>query len=423
MASILTNVNAMAALQTLRSISSDMESTQSRISTGQRVGSASDNAAYWSIATTMRSDNAALSSVQDALGLGAAKVDTAYSGMEAAIEVVQEIKNKLVTAGESSADKSKIQEEITQLQQQLKSITSSASFSGENWLQADISGKTNAVTGVVYASDDIAKQIVGSFTRDAEGNVSVKTVNVTLNESNVLFDLSGGDAGILDANFLKGMRTVTDSLGADRYAKVNTAAMNDTSAVWRDIGGDVWQKGNTLGAYTDGSNGTYLMKVGGGFVDAVFSATANEYQVNTNALIATNASITLTSGLSVAELDITKLDDYRKAGDSKNLGMGDGTNVSDDDLIAALTSFVDNQLEKMTSAAAKLGAVSKRIEMQGDFVSKLSDSLDSGVGRLVDADMNEESTKLKALQTQQQLAIQSLSIANSDSQNILSLFR
>ncbi|CAN7164931.1 flagellin [Neorhizobium galegae] len=77
----------------------------------------------------------------------------------------------------------------------------------------------------------------------------------------------------------------------------------------------------------------------------------------------------------------------------------------------------------MGSAAAKLGAVSKRIDMQSDFVSKLTDSIDKGVGRLVDADMNEESTKLKALQTQQQLAIQSLSIANSDSQNILSLFR
>ena len=423
MTSILTNVNAMAALQTLRGISNDMETTQNAISSGKRVGSASDNAAYWSIATTMRSDNSALSSVQDAMGLGAAKVDTAYSGMEAAIDVVQEIKNKLVTAGESSADKSKIQEEITQLQNQLKSITSSASFSGENWLQADISGKTNAVTGVVYASDDINKQIVGSFTRDSKGNVSVKTVNVVLNESNILFDLSGGDAGILDANSLKGMRTVSDSLGADRYAKVNTAAMNDTSAVWKDIGGDVWQKGNTLGVYSDGSNGTYLQKVGGAFVDTVFSTTANEYQINTNALIATNASITLTSGVSVSELDITKLDDYRKAGDVKNLGMGDGTNVSDDDIIAALTSFVDGQLEKMTSAAAKLGAVSKRIDMQNDFVSKLSDSLDRGVGRLVDADMNEESTKLKALQTQQQLAIQSLSIANSDSQNILSLFR
>ncbi|CAN7165179.1 flagellin [Neorhizobium sp. LjRoot104] len=77
----------------------------------------------------------------------------------------------------------------------------------------------------------------------------------------------------------------------------------------------------------------------------------------------------------------------------------------------------------MNSAASKLGAVSKRLEMQSDFVSNLTDSIDKGVGRLVDADMNEESTKLKALQTQQQLAIQSLSIANSDSQNILSLFR
>jgi len=61
--------------------------------------------------------------------------------------------------------------------------------------------------------------------------------------------------------------------------------------------------------------------------------------------------------------------------------------------------------------------------MQSNFVSSLSDAIDSGVGRLVDADMEEESSKLTALQTQQQLAIQSLSIANSSSQNILSLFR
>ena len=77
MTSILTNVAAMAALSTLRSIGSGMEETQARVSSGLRVGEASDNAAYWSIATTMRSDNMALSAVQDALGLGAAKVDTA----------------------------------------------------------------------------------------------------------------------------------------------------------------------------------------------------------------------------------------------------------------------------------------------------------------------------------------------------------
>ncbi|WP_280137608.1 flagellin, partial [Ensifer sp. Root127] len=61
--------------------------------------------------------------------------------------------------------------------------------------------------------------------------------------------------------------------------------------------------------------------------------------------------------------------------------------------------------------------------LQKDFVDNLMDSIESGVGKLVDADMNEESTRLKALQTQQQLGIQALTIANTNSQNILSLFR
>jgi flagellin len=84
---------------------------------------------------------------------------------------------------------------------------------------------------------------------------------------------------------------------------------------------------------------------------------------------------------------------------------------------------VDSMFSQMTDAASNLGAVNKRISMQEDFVSNLMGSIDKGVGRLVDADMNEESTRLKALQVQQQLGIQALSIANSNSQNVLSLFR
>ena len=80
MASILTNGSAMTALQSLTATLRSLDQTQARISTGYRVGSAEDNAAYWSIATTMRSDNGALSTVQDALGLGAATIDVAYTG-------------------------------------------------------------------------------------------------------------------------------------------------------------------------------------------------------------------------------------------------------------------------------------------------------------------------------------------------------
>ena len=70
-----------------------------------------------------------------------------------------------------------------------------------------------------------------------------------------------------------------------------------------------------------------------------------------------------------------------------------------------------------------MGSVSSRIATQQTFVKALIDSNTSAIGTLVDANMEEESTKLKALQTQQQLGIQALSIANSNSQSILSLFR
>ncbi|PLK71719.1 flagellin [Rhizobium sp. TH135] len=332
MTSILTNIAAMSALQTLRSIGSNMEDTQARVSSGQRVGEASDNAAYWSIATTMKSDNMALSAVSDALGLGASKIDTAYAGMESAIDVVKEIKAKLVTATEEGVDKAKVQEEIDQLQQQLMSIAESASFSGENW----IAGGTDTATGAADVT------VVSGFVRDAGNNVSVKTTTYSLDattagEMTILF---GGDA---------------------------TGAIDEVTGILGTVGSDWTTTTFTLPDGTTNSGAT-----------------------------------TDVAGMSVYTLDITDFEN--------------------DDMAEALT-LVDAALANMTSAGADLGSISMRIELQEDFVNKLSDSLDSGVGRLVDADMNEESTRLKALQTQQQLAVQSLSIANSSTEVILSLFR
>ena len=308
MASILTNSSAMSALSTLRSIASNMEATQNSISTGMKVSKASDNAAYWSISTGMRSDNMALSAVTDALGVGAAKVDTAYAGMESAIEVVKEIKTKVVAATEEGVDKAKVQEEITQLKEQLVSIAKSSSFNGENWLAVETAGD---------------KTVVSGFIRDASGNVGVKTTTYTLDQNNLLYRF-------------------------DAQGEVDDAQ------------------------------------------ESILTSTDN---------------VTVSgAAAAVQSIKITDLD------------------VENDDLEVALAS-VDAALEKMTSAGAELGSVSKRIDLQTEFAGKLSDAIEKGVGRLVDADMNEESTRLKALQTQQQLAIQALSIANNDSQNILSLFR
>jgi flagellin len=85
--------------------------------------------------------------------------------------------------------------------------------------------------------------------------------------------------------------------------------------------------------------------------------------------------------------------------------------------------MVDNTISGMTDAATSLGASKARIGIQQDFIKALMNAVSRGIGQLVDADMNEESTKLQALQVKQQLGVQSLGIANSASQSIMQLFR
>ncbi|WP_027486781.1 flagellin N-terminal helical domain-containing protein [Allorhizobium undicola] len=318
MTSINTNNSAIAALKTLRSISDQLDTTQSHISSGYKVGSASDNAAYWSIATTMRSDNKALGAVQDALGMGAAKVDTASTGMEAAIDVVSDIKAKLVAAREPGVDKDKINKELTELKNQLTSISKSASFNGENWLYSDSAAGST-------------QEMVGSFVRDSSGNVSVKTITFDSSDSMLINDNAAAD-GLLTAG---------------------------TSA--------------TVATGTTTTTATY-------------------YLISSSAGTGSGTEVSLTTSTSDFEVD-------------------------------SMISSVDAMLTSMTDAAATIGATKSRINSQSDFAKDLSDTLTEGVGKLVDADMNEESTKLKALQTQQQLGIQALSIANSNSENVLSLFR
>lgn len=98
----------------------------------------------------------------------------------------------------------------------------------------------------------------------------------------------------------------------------------------------------------------------------------------------------------------------------------DLTAVTDWD--AALAT-VEGAISASVGAASAFGSANKRIEMQSDFVSKLGDAMTSAIGALVDADMEEASARLQALQTQQQLGIQSLSIANQAPKSLLSLFQ
>jgi flagellin len=291
----------MTALQTLRNVSSQLATTQNRISTGQRVATASDNAAYWSIATSMRADNAALSAVSDSLGLSAATVDTEYTALTAVVGDktggLTKLQALLVEAKTAGIDRTKIQADITQIQQQMKGTANAATFNGVNWLS------TNASTPATF-------NLVSSFSR-VGGTPTIGSITLTIANYSLY---TSSTSGILD--------TVSGSASVDT---INISALTDSAA------------------------------------------------------------------------DQTTLDGY--------------------------ISQVTTAINSVASAAAALGAVKNRISTNTEFVKTLMDSVDRGVGQLVDADMNAESTRLQALQTQQQLGVQALSIANQNSQSILSLFR
>lgn len=101
----------------------------------------------------------------------------------------------------------------------------------------------------------------------------------------------------------------------------------------------------------------------------------------------------------------------------------DGIDVTTEAGARAALSNIEQMIGRAIDSSAAFGSAQGRLEAQNSFVSKLTDSLRAGIGTLVDADMEEASARLQALQVQQQLAIQSLSIANQQPQNILSLFR
>ncbi|MBR1087992.1 flagellin [Bradyrhizobium manausense] len=299
--SLLTNSAAMTALQTLRNVSSSLQTTENRISTGQRVATASDNAAYWSIATSMRADNAALSAVSDSLGLSAATVDTEYTALTAVVGDstggLTKLQSLLVEAKTAGIDRTKIQADITQIQQQMQGTASAATFNGVNWLS------TTTATPATF-------DLVSSFSR-VGGTPTIGSITLTISNYSLY---TSSTSGILD-------------------------------------------------------------KVSG--------------------------------GASVNTIDISTLTD----------------SAADQTTLSGYITQVTAAINAVASAAADLGAVKNRIATNTDFVKTLMDSVTRGVGQLVDADMNAESTRLQALQTQQQLGVQALSIANQNSQSILSLFK
>lgn len=347
MTSMITNTSAMVALQTLRSINNSLDTTNNHVSTGKRINSASDGAAYWSIATTLTSDNGALGAVKNAMSLDKNSVDAASGGVNAIISTLGSIKNDLTAALSPNVDRTKLQTEIASFISQIKTTSDNSVMNGSNWLSVDTSA-----TGF-----NGTKNLLSSFSRTG----STVTVGSTA--------IDTGAFAIYNA------ATAATSSGTSSTTDVAVTAVATAANV---SGGATVSVDTAAGSLK-------------GFMDT-------KYKIGGTATTGTEA---------IKDFDVSAL----------------GNTSADLAKIQAYVKIVDATMQKLQNGATTLGTTSTRLESQQTFAQSLIDLNTSSIGSLVDANMEEESTKLKALQTQQQLAVQSLSIANNSTQNVMTLFR
>ncbi|MEL6467422.1 MAG: flagellin [Pseudomonadota bacterium] len=462
MSSILTNNSAMVALQTLKSINKDLSMTQNEISTGKSVSSAKDNSAVWAISKVMESDVAGFKAVSESLSLGESTVAVARNASETITDLLTEMKGRIVAAQEENVDREAIQADIDALEEQIGAVVGAAQFNGQN---------------LIDGSSTVDMNILSSLDRDTEGNVtsssiSVERQNLSVTDATatqVLGTADGGaDQATSDAAFTV-LNAATVGGGADTTGTaVNAYFENDDLTDETSNAPTVLADGNTATFSVNEvqAGSTYqiylsdleINVVGGGTttgsrtfsyvaaesdsttdvagqlasqINAFFGAATGsgdysaEINTTTNAAGDVNRNEIQISNASGAAINFSaQITQGGVAGTSASSG-GLGALATLDvtqDATGALTA-IDGLIQQSIDASASFGSVQNRVETQADFISQLTDSLTSGIGSLVDADMEEVSARLQALQTQQQLGVQSLSIANQAPQTILSLFR
>ena len=320
MSNVTANGATSAALTVLRGINKDLGAVQQQVSSGYRIQTASDDPTYWSMATTMRSDQSSLSTITDALGLGSSKVDTASTAMDSVVSLLTQIQSKLVSAKEPGTDKTAVNADIQQLKNQLQSVTQSASFSGENWL---------------YNSSEhpsTEQSVISNFTRNAGGQVSLTTIGYDSSQT-LMIDTADPSRGLLTKNV-------------------------DASTF------DTLSSGST---------------------------TARNYY-----LLAADSGSTPAGGTEIAISSSTT-----------------------DDQLTDMLNVTNSLLKSATAADSTLGLMKTNIDDQSDYISKLSDAIKNSVGDLVDTNMEEAAVRQSALQTAQQMGVQSLSIANNMASKVL----
>lgn len=395
--SVNTNANALIAIQTLSSTNKSLATTQSRINSGLRVEGAKDDASTFAIAQGMRGDIAGFKAISDSLALGRSTVNVALKAAESISDLMNKVKAKVVQAQEANVDRAAINRDIQQYIDQIDDIAAAAQFNGVNLINDATADSSLDVPGGSQLS------VLGSLNRTSA--TTMTTSSLTVDYENLTATGLGID-GIDVTNAT--VELVFDS---------TFVGVADNEYVEFTVGADTYTfefiEDPTSTAPTDGDNIVVQY-------DSVNDSPAN--------LLAKLKAKMEEEGFSVSynasgNMEVTHKDGIVAADDATSdvTGFVTGTAAGGDPTAAVTT--VETSINNLKKALSRLGAAATRLEVQGDFVKKLTDTMEIGVGQLVDADLAAESALLQSLQVKQQLGMQALSIANQQPGSVLALFR
>ena len=410
MQSITLTASMRTNLASLKSIQSQMDTTQERLSTGKKVNSAIDNASsyYQSRALTNRASD--LEALLDSMGQGIQTIEAANQGIEAITSYIEQLKSVANSAYALDPNTSSYSDQMDSYKEQFNSIldeienlVEDSSYQGINLLtdsKLTVTFNETRTNRFTIQGDDILAEmnIQGPDTWVYQGD---NVVNATAEEAISIVD---------EVTIENGATIVTPDSGTTLYAQGSDGkyykVTNSTTATDETYGGDVGDLQPNVGTTNmtaevtvvdpiEITAGTELYTLNG---QTIAKADDNNwYNISTKAQVATGAGVP-------ADAEV------------KKTGGSYATTID-----ATITSIA-NATDYLRSYANELGNNYAIIQTRQDFTEAMIDVLETGSDNLVLADMNEESANYLALQTRQQLAINSLSLASQSAQSVLSLF-
>ncbi len=436
--SVNTNLGALAALQALNTNQQDITAAQAQVSTGKKVGNASDNPAIYSISNTINANIAGLSAVSDSLNFGAQVVSTASNGIAAVNASLTKLQQTVTSSGTSGIDLPTLQNAVTATLSAINQYASQATFNGVNLLNPTVATGNLGSASVVQGLDGSVYNIANQGT--AVGGASATTLGQALGISALDVTKPGYTVSFTNALSLgsfSSLSTLTNpQASGDAAFQITTAAGTNPTTSAQIYSFEFVDKANAANVttlQTTADPNTHVIQVNidtstqstnqitGALISAVRSQGFGVAQNTDGSLSVAGSDPTTGTAISgIAFGTVTA-----GSGFASVAAATDGVSIATSTSAATnvLVSQVQSAITLGNKIAANLGAASQQITGIQNFTTSLSSALTAGVGALTDADLAAESARLTSLQTKQQLATQSLSIANKQPQSLLTLFQ